>query len=179
MTINTRVLLLAMLAVISCPAESMQPKGRYQWGEISDRNGLPCIGVSDVRESRKYGVEVSGVDLYQRQAGKQVAVWTQYYAGAGAQSPVVAPGDCVAHEVLAENPFPVFEIGERYTTTVVAVIEKGAGKRERRYYHGYFCMVEKEGLRHVHQVLFDKRREVWAWDACTPVSGDRAPASNR
>lgn len=179
MMFATRALLLAIITSVSLPAECMQPRRQNQWAEISDRNGLPCIGVSDVKESRKYGVEVSVVDLYQRQAGKQVTVWTQQYSGAGVQSPVVAPGDCVAHEVLAENPFPVFDIGERYTAMVVAVIEKGTGKRERRYYRGYFCIVERDGERRVQQVLFDKRREVWAWDTCVPAGGDKASASVR
>lgn len=179
MMVNARGLLIAVLALIPLAAECMQPKGRYQWLAVVDQGGVLCLKVNDTKESRRYRSEVSVVDVYEDVAGTQTRIWMQHYVSTVSAIPTVSPDDCLAHDVLETNPLPEFGVGKRYTASVVGVIEKEAGRRERRYYQGYFCMVEIDGVPRVQQVLFDKRRGEWAWNACAPARADRTSAPVR
>lgn len=165
---NLRWCFLLAFALVLLPFSVLcsQPKGRYQSAVIVDRQGLLCVGVSNTRESRKYRPQISVVRLYEDVAGREIPIWRQAYTP-DEGLPTVSPDDCLAHDVLAENPFPEFAVGMRYVATIAAGIHMKDGRSESRYYRGYFCMVERDGERHVHQVLFNRRRGEWAWDACS------------
>ena len=157
---------LFMLLAMPLTSACSQPKGRYQAAVIIDDSGTLCMKVNDSKESRRYHPILSVVDVYERRTDGALSVWQQGYAAQRVQ-PVVSPEDCVARDALEANPFPVFSVGKRYTVVMTGGIVKEDGRAESRVYRGYFCMIESEGKPRVHQVLFDRRRQVWAWDACS------------
>ncbi len=126
--------------------------------------------LSDNRESRRYHPRLSVIDVYEQGVDGAVSVWQQNYADQGVQ-PMVSPDDCVASGALGSNPFPIFSVGKRYTAVMSGGIVKESSRSESRVYRGHFCMTEKDGKPYVHQVQFDKRRQVWAWDACGAATG--------
>lgn len=165
--------------VLSAFSDGSQPKNLYQAAVIGERDGSLCIRIADNKESRKYHPRISGLDIYELRASGAARVWEAIYLHGVDPLPVVSPSDCMSDAQGSDAPVPQLVTGKRYSVTVAAGVVKNDGRSQRRFYTGNFCMVEKEGLRHVHQVLFDRRPEVWAWDACTPAGGDRARASNR
>ncbi|GEM_PF-2305464 len=159
-------MLLAALLMLPVTAPGSPPRGRYQQVVISDEGGALCLRANDVPELKRAVSMVTNVTIYHRQGGAQRPIWSQSYPPNEVAPPVISPGDCMNDVGSEENPLPALVAGVEYSAEVAAFIVDKSGSPVRRWYSGYFCMVRSEGGLEVRQVLFDRRRGVWRWDAC-------------
>ena len=158
--------LLAALLMLPGAAPGSQPKGRYQQAVISDEGGVLCLRANDVPELKRAASIVTNLTIYHRQGGAQRPIWSQSYPPNEVAPPVISPGDCMDDVGTEENPLPALVPGVEYSAEVAAFIVDKSGSQVRRWYSGHFCMLRSEGGFEVRQVLFDRRRGVWGWDAC-------------
>lgn len=139
---------------------------RHQDAVVGSENGRPCFSVENNAETRATAPRVAAIDLYEYKEGKAILVWeANFMHEQGGAKKRLRPGECIAYPAPEDGGASALVPRRAYSATIWAFVDV-SGESQRRWYSGYFCMLAKDGKPQVHQVLWDRQREVWAWDAC-------------
>lgn len=160
-----RLSCLALLVVLPLPAACSPPPDRYQSAVITSSQGKLCFKVEDNAESRGQSLSITGLSINEERPEGIRTVWDSDFVRAGKPDAVVTPNECVPYAGADTRPEPLLHPGARYQVALWGSVDK-KGKPESRWYRGYFCMVKAEGEMRAQQVVWDKRRDEWAWNAC-------------
>lgn len=93
-------------------------------------------------------------------------VWERDFLREGRVEPVLAPEQCLDHQVGAEIPMPALQAGKRYQVEMWGHALSESGLAESRWFNGYFYVVGASGRVTVKQIL-PGSDGVPLWDECS------------
>lgn len=128
--------------------------------------GQPCFAVEDNAETRGSAPRVAVVDLYERREGAATLLWeTSFVPEQGGVEKRLPVGECIAYPGGKAADAPVLTTGKAYSVTIWAFVDRN-GESHRRWYTGYFCLVETSGDLRVQQVLAEEVSDAAGWAEC-------------
>lgn len=133
-------LLLPMLA--SCSS----PPGRYQQAAIHNRDGVPCFGVPDTKETRGNAPIVTGVSVTEVGSGG-APIWEHDFLRERTNEPALPPNQCLKYGDGAASA-PMLRPGKRYQGGIwgrTPGVPGRKGEAEARVFSVCFQMVEVSG----------------------------------
>lgn len=160
----------SILLATSASASCGQSSGQYQDAQIQQSGEVPCFSVADNRETRGSPPILAVVSVYQRIAGRQQMVWS-FDATKSDGDERLSPDNCIPYgrslQASASRAQEVdLQTGVEYTVTINSHMPDD-NKRSNRRYRGYFCLTkEASGKALIHQVKWDKRKEILGWGVC-------------
>jgi len=143
-------LLLPMMA--SCAS----PPGRYQSATIQDRDGLPCFGVPDTRETRTTAPIIARVSVRASGAGG-VSVWEHIFLQSGTAEPALPPSQCLVYG-HGDASAPALRAGTRYEVVMSGYTPGTPGKQgeaQKRVFGSCFDVVDVAGKGVITSVVAD------------------------
>ncbi|MDH5822485.1 hypothetical protein QFW77_05705 [Luteimonas sp. RD2P54] len=160
-------LLFACALALFAPA--CEARQRMLHMSIQDQGGLPCFGVADTREARRYPIKLGAMVVSELDASENVVreVWSL----AGRMPPVMLdPAQCLPYGAQPEGAEALVEAapvqpGKRYSAFINAYIQDGAHWNNRSYL-GAFCVTEGPEGRQVHQITSGPVADQARWAAC-------------
>lgn len=143
-------LLLPMMA--SCAS----PPGRYQPATIQDRDGVPCFGVPDTRETRTTAPIIARVSVRASGAGG-VPVWEHIFLRSGTSEPALPPSQCLVYG-HGDASAPALRAGTRYEVVMSGYTPGTPGKQgeaQKRVFGSCFDVVDVAGKGVITSVVAD------------------------
>lgn len=129
-------LLLPMLA--SCSS----PPGRYQQAAIHDRDGVPCFGVPDTKETRANPPLITAISVTEIGRGSE-PVWERVFLRPGSTEPALHPNQCLTYGQDGEPASaPPLRSGKRYQVVISGGTPGEPGQEQARVFIVCFYMVE-------------------------------------
>lgn len=158
-----RFALTLLATFLSLPAVAAVQKGTFQDASISKAGDSVCVSIREDKKADRSAVTVRGVSLGERTPSGAHYIWRSYFVPAGLEEPSATPGQCIPYERI--SAFPELHAGKAYELTIT-----GDSDGSVRFYKAFFCMIDVSGTLDIHPVQFDRKRKVWAWDACPGVA---------
>ena len=135
-----------------------QPSGTYQRATIRDRDGVPCFGVPNTRETRAAPPLITMVSVGEVGKGNET-LWERVFFGPGSVEPAMPPDQCFAY---GEGGVPASDAALRAGKGYEVVISGytpgtpgNDGEAQKRVFNACFYMVEVAGKGVMKPVVSD------------------------
>lgn len=127
-------------------ASCSSPPGRYQQAAIHIRDGVPCFGVPDTKETRVNAPVITGVSVTEP-GGNGLPMWEHDFLRDGTGEPTLPPSQCIKYgEGVASVPSLL--TGKRYQVVLwgrTPGVPGRKGEADARVFSVCFQMVEVSG----------------------------------